>query len=164
MIVQENICIRTIEEKDLREIYKWNSQKVRGEYQEFQFESFRQLQKEYEKDGFCSSKFQMLVATEKEKLIGLVYINFLREGIVRIGLNLNYENSNKRNGTIILKSMVEFLFENYTIVRIEADTDVENIAAHKILEKVGFNKEGTLRKYRYHHGCFHDSHIYSIIK
>lgn len=164
MIIQENICIRAIEKHDLKEIYKWNSQKVRGKYQEFQFQSFRQLQNEYEKDSFCSSKFQMLIAQEGEKLIGLIYINFYREGMARIGLVLSPENCNKGKGIVILKLIVEFLFENYPIVRIEADTDVENVAAQKVLEKVGFTKEGTLRKYRYHHGFYHDSYMYSFVR
>jgi len=34
----------------------------------------------------------------------------------------------------------------------------------KVLEGAGFVKEGVLRNYRYHHGKYHDSFIYSIIK
>ena len=52
MITEGDINIRTIEERDLKVIYEFNSQKARGNYQEFQFESFRKLQLEYEKDGF----------------------------------------------------------------------------------------------------------------
>lgn len=164
MISHENICIRAIEERDLKVIYEWNSEKMRGNYQEFQFESFRKLQNEYEKDGFCSSKFQMLIVEEGEKSIGLIYLNFFREGIVGIGMVLSPEHCNKGNGSIILNLIIKFLFENYPIVRIEADTDVENIVAQKVLKKAGFLKEGTLRKFRYHHGCYHDSYIYSIVK
>lgn len=164
MIIKENIRIRTIEEKDLRQIHKWNAQKTRGEYQEFHFESFRQLQNQYEKDGFCSSEFQMLMVEEGEKPIGLLYFNFYREGIVRIGLVLSPKNCNKGNGSIIAKTVVEYLFENYPLVRIESDTDVENIPAQRVLEKAGFIKEGRLRKFRYHHGSFHDSYLYSIVK
>lgn len=164
MIKQGNICIRTIEEDDLKAIYNWNSQNMRGNYEEFQFESFQNLQTEYEKNGFCSSEFQMLMVEEKEKSIGLLYLNFYRDGIARIGLVLSPDSCNKGNGTTILNLIVKYIFENYPVVRIEADTDVENVAAKKTLAKVGFFNEGTLRKYRYHHGAYHDSYIYSIIK
>lgn len=164
MIKQGNINIRAIEESDLKAIYEFNSQKTRGNHQEFQFESFRSLQREYEKDGFCSSEFQLLNIEEGGKSIGLLYLNFYRQGIARIGLVLSTDNRNKGNGTAALNLIVKHIFENYLIVRIESDTDVENIAAQKVLQKVGFLKEGTLRKYRYHHGTYHDSYIYSIIK
>lgn len=36
---------------------------------------------------------------------------------------------------------MKYIFENYPIVSIEADTDIENIIVQKVLEKVGFLKE-----------------------
>lgn len=164
MIRQGDISIRTIENSDLRVVYEFNSQNIRGNYQEFEFQSFRKLEIEYEKNGFCSSEFQMLNVEEREKSIGLLYLNFYRQGIIRIGLVLKPDNCNKGNGTVILNLIVNYIFENYPIVRIEADTDIENIMAQKVLQKVGFLKEGTLRKYRYHHGTYHDSYSYSIVK
>ena len=164
MITEGDINIRTIEERDLKVIYGFNSQKTRGNYQEFQFESFRKLQLEYEKDGFCSSEFQILNVEKEEQTIGLLYLSFYRQGIVRIGLVLSSDNCNKGNGAATLNLIVKYIFENYPTVRIEADTDVENIIAQKVLQKAGFLREGTLRKYRYHHGTYHDSYIYSIIK
>lgn len=41
---------------------------------------------------------------------------------------------------------------------------MENVADQKVLEKVGFTKEGTLRKYRYHHGFYHNPYIYSFVR
>ena len=41
----------------------------------------------------------------------------------------------------IMKQIVKYIFENYPIVSIEADTDIENIIVQKVLEKVGFLKE-----------------------
>lgn len=164
MIDEKNITIRTIEDEDLEIIHKWNSQMVRGDFQEFRFQSLNELKKEYNENGLCSNEFQILMLKDKGSKIGLVYLNFYRDGIVKIGLVLNPESCNKGIGTIILKIMTKYLFNNYQVVRIEADTDVENIAAQKILKKVGFLKEGTLRKYRFHHGKYHDSYIYGLVR
>ncbi len=164
MINKGDIVIRTIEDEDLDLIYRWNSEKFRGNFQEFKFQSLNELKKEYDKSGFCSKEFQVLIIIEKGTKIGLVYLNFYREGIVKIGLVLNQENCNKGRGTVILKIMTEYLFNNYQIIRIEADTDIENIAVQRVLGKVGFLKEGLLRKYRFHHGRYHDSYIYSLIR
>lgn len=164
MIDEKNITIRTIEDEDLEIIHKWNSQMVRGDFQEFRFQSLNELKKEYNENGLCSNEFQILMLKDKGSKIGLVYLNFYRDGIVKIGLVLNPESCNKGIGTIILKIMTKYLFNNYQVVRIEADTDVENIAAQKILKKVGFLKEGTLRKYRFHHGKYHNSYIYGLVR
>ena len=54
MILKDNLIIRTVKEKDLNLLHKWNSQKSRGEYQEFNFESSVKLRKHYEDNGFNS--------------------------------------------------------------------------------------------------------------
>lgn len=163
MIMEGNISIRTIERDDLKTIYRWNSQEIRGDFQEFKFQSLNELERDYNKSGFCSDEFQVLMIKEEEHKIGLVYLSFYREGIVKIGMVLIPNSCNRGKGTTILKMIIKYLFSNYPIVRVEADTDVKNIAAQKILEKAGFLKEGILRKYRFHHGKYNDSYIYSFI-
>ena len=41
---------------------------------------------------------------------------------------------------------------------------MDNIAAQKMLERCGFRAEGVLRKYRFHHGSYHDSYLYSYTR
>lgn len=164
MIKQENFCIRTVEEKDLIQIHKSNCQVMRGDFQEFQFSSLRELEKEFEKDGFCNDTFQMLIIEEKEKIRGLLYLNFYRQGIVNIGLVLLPEFCNLGNGKLIVQLMVKYIFYNYPIVRIEADTDIDNKQAQRVLEQNGFEKEGILKKYRYHHGSYRDSLLFSLVR
>lgn len=164
MIKQEKLCIRTVEEKDLIQIHNSNCQAMRGNFQEFQFSSLRELEKEFEKDGFSNDTFQMLIIEVKEKIIGLIYLNFYRQGIVNIGLVLFPDFCNLGYGKSIIELMVQYVFDNYPIVRIEADTDVDNKQAQRVLEENGFVKEGVLRKYRYHHGLYRDSVLFSLVR
>jgi RimJ/RimL family protein N-acetyltransferase len=60
--------------------------------------------------------------------------------------------------------MVDYLFLSRDIVRIQAHTDVRNVASRKVLEKAGFKKEGTLRKSRFSRGEYGDWFIYSILR
>ena len=60
--------------------------------------------------------------------------------------------------------IVEYLFTNRTLERVEASTDVENIASQKVLEKCGFKREGTMRKARWVGGHYRDYHLYSILR
>lgn len=164
MINTGEFIIRTIEEKDIDIIQKWNTAEFRGEYQECQLESKQALIQQYNKDGFYSESFQMLGIEVNQELTGLIYINFIRKGFVGLGVVICKEERNKGLGVKITSAIVEYLFSNYDVCRIQADTDINNIPAQKVLEKSGFEKEGVLRKYRYHHGKYNDSVVYSIVR
>ncbi|XP_062084559.1 uncharacterized protein LOC133790800 [Humulus lupulus] len=49
------------------------------------------------------------------------------------------------------------------LVRLEGFVYVENKASQRVVEKVGFQKEGYLRKYRLKRGRFRDGFIYSFL-
>ncbi|KAA3665101.1 MAG: N-acetyltransferase [Chloroflexi bacterium] len=57
-----------------------------------------------------------------------------------------------------------FLFTKIGTKRIEATTRLENIASARVLEKNGFQKEGTLRECEHYQGKSYDLVMYSILK
>ncbi len=163
--MKDSLIIRAIRENDLEIILKWNNPISRGDFQEFTFDSCKQLEINYHQNGFISDKFKLLIFEENKKPLGLIYINILRANIFRFGIVICEESYRKKGvGTEVCKMIVKHLFENYPIIRLESDTDIDNIPAQKVLEKCGFQKEGVLRKYRFHHGKWNDSIMYSIIR
>ncbi|KFK39550.1 hypothetical protein AALP_AA3G258600 [Arabis alpina] len=50
------------------------------------------------------------------------------------------------------------------VVRIQAVVEVENKASQRVLEKVGFEKEGLLKKYGYCQGVIRDMFLYAFVK
>lgn len=164
MLQQGNVWIRPLKEEDIAILADWQTAEFRGLFQECQIESPINLRRQLEEDGFCAPSFQMLMVENEGTAMGLVYLNFVREGLVRIGLVMDKAARGKRFGSTVLMMCREYLLENYPVVRIEADTDVENIAAQKMLEHCRFCAEGILRKYRFHHGKYHDSYLYSYVR
>ncbi|XP_021897149.1 uncharacterized protein LOC110814104 isoform X2 [Carica papaya] len=66
--------------------------------------------------------------------------------------------------TTAAKMTVRQAFKEFPdLVRLEAFTAVENEASQKVLEKLGFTKEGVLRKYVYIKGANVDSTIFSLL-
>jgi len=64
-------------------------------------------------------------------------------------------------------AIIEWAFQQPTIYRVYATTDVENSASQRVLEKVGMQREGLLRKYIVHPNISdipRDSYIYAITK
>ena len=56
------------------------------------------------------------------------------------------------------------MFLSEQIVRIQAQTDVRNIASQKALDKAGFKKEGIVRKLIFIRGKWRDEYLYSILR
>jgi RimJ/RimL family protein N-acetyltransferase len=60
--------------------------------------------------------------------------------------------------------VVDYLFLSKDIARIQATTHTKNVVSQKVLEKVGFEKEGTLRKPALIRGEWTDMFIFSILR
>ena len=60
--------------------------------------------------------------------------------------------------------LVDYLFLSKNIVRVQAHTDVRNVTSQKVLEKVGFRKEGIVRKSLFIRGEWRDTLLYSILR
>jgi [ribosomal protein S5]-alanine N-acetyltransferase len=63
--------------------------------------------------------------------------------------------------------IIHWAFQQPSIYRVYATTDVENIASRRVLEKVGMQCEGILRKYILHPNISdipRDSYMYAITK
>jgi len=79
---------------------------------------------------------------------------------MNIGVSLLEEFRNQGIGSIAQKLLAEELhLQGYA--RIEASTDVTNIAEQKALEKAGFQYEGTLRKAQGREDGLHDLQVWS---
>jgi len=66
-----------------------------------------------------------------------------------------------------VRAIIHWAFQQPSIYRVYATTDVENIASQRVLEKVGMQCEGLLRKYIIHPNLSdvaRDSYMYAIIK
>jgi len=66
-----------------------------------------------------------------------------------------------------VRAIIQWAFQQPSIYRVYATTDVENIASQRVLEKVGMQCEGLLRKYIIHPNISNvprDSYMYAIIK
>ena len=58
----------------------------------------------------------------------------------------------------------EYVFQNTDIIRLFAEPFAHNVASCRILEKCGFELEGTLRKNAVKNGVVVDMKMYSILK
>lgn len=60
--------------------------------------------------------------------------------------------------------LVGHLFATRSIERVGASVDVENTPSNRLVAGLGFRVEGTLRAALYHHGRWHDVHLYGVTR
>jgi RimJ/RimL family protein N-acetyltransferase len=81
-----------------------------------------------------------------------------------VGISLFPEFRGRGAGTQAQAMLAEHLFATTTVNRLEASTDVENVAEQRALEKAGFTREGVLRGAQWRRGAFHDLVLYSRLR
>jgi [ribosomal protein S5]-alanine N-acetyltransferase len=74
------------------------------------------------------------------------------------------EHLGKGLGTAAQRLLVEYLFATTLASRLQAITDVENLAEQKALERAGFRREGIMRGLAFDHGRWHDGVLYAQLR
>lgn len=160
MLEGKLINLRIIQKEDLSLVAEWLSNlDFYGEYNPLMQVSRGELQKSYDnpisewffiekKDG---SKIGEIGHRPVGKAQGIAYALLPNE-------------RKKGYCSEAVKIMVDYLFLSRDIVRIQAHTDVRNEGSQRTLEKVGFKKEGLIRKHDFVYGKWTDDYIYSILR
>ena len=60
--------------------------------------------------------------------------------------------------------LVDYLFHDLHVVRVGATCDTANAPSYKLLERLGFRREGTLRSALFHHSAWHDVAVYGVTR
>jgi RimJ/RimL family protein N-acetyltransferase len=60
--------------------------------------------------------------------------------------------------------LVDYLFHTTALARVGATCDTDNVPSYKLLERIGFRREGTLKAALFHHGRWHDVAIYGVMR
>lgn len=83
---------------------------------------------------------------------------------MEIGYALAPSERGKGYMTEALQIMVDFLFLTRQLARIQAAIIVENDSSRKVVERVGFSREGELRKAIWTRGEWRNMYLYSITR
>jgi ribosomal-protein-alanine N-acetyltransferase len=158
----KTVNLRVREKEDLPMFMEWmNNPEFVGEYQPFIQRDKVEMEKLLEGGLFEQKVF----VVEKKDGIKIGYVGYSRIGtFFEIGYALMPNERSKGYGTEAIKMIVDYLFLTKETGRIQAQTDMRNVASLKVLEKVGFKKEGIVRNFGFIRGKYVDSCLCSIIR
>ena len=162
MLEGKNVNLRIVEKEDLALGLEWiNDPEYFGEYQPLSQQSRVELERQY--DRLTSDEKWFWVEKKDGTKIGTISFGPVGKAF-DIGYNIVSNERRKEYGSEAVGIIVDLLFLSKETVRIEARTDLRNVASQKVLEKNGFKKEGTIRKDIFIRGEWRDLFLYSILR
>ena len=88
----------------------------------------------------------------------------LPHGLMELACWLVPSERKKGYATEATQLMVDYLFLSKEIARIQAIVDVKNLASQRVLEKAGFQREGTVRDGYFNRGEWRSEYLYGILR
>ncbi|GIE91030.1 GNAT family N-acetyltransferase [Actinoplanes regularis] len=174
--MDEQVILRPFREPDLPFLERLGSDPgVTGRYVWAGFRDPRLRRLRWEKDGYVASDSTALAVIGKDPASGQEAVLGIASweardrggppgGCYEIGLALLPECRGRGLGTTAHQLMVRHLFDCTLAQRLEAQTDADNIAEQRALERVGFSREGVLRNARFREGSWRDMLIYGMLR
>ncbi len=80
------------------------------------------------------------------------------------GIDIVADARGRGYGTEAQRLIADYLFRTTPVNRVEASTDVENVAERRSLEKAGYTPEGVNRGAQYRAGAYHDLILYAKLR
>jgi ribosomal-protein-alanine N-acetyltransferase len=81
-----------------------------------------------------------------------------------IGVTLARQNQGQGFAREALACLLDAIFERLKLHRVVADTDVENTASWKLLERLGLRREGHLKQSLWFKGRWADEYLYAMLR
>ncbi|HEU4898039.1 MAG TPA: GNAT family protein [Actinomycetota bacterium] len=149
----------------------WADPGAQGDHNWFGFAPDGQLRRRFDQDGLLGpDRGNLLVELDDGTLAGDVSYFAVTHGpnpgsrAFNVGIALLPEHRGRGHGSEAQRLLAAYLFAHTTVERLEASTDVGNLAEQRALERAGFTREGVLRHAQFRAGEFHDLVLYSRLR
>ncbi len=167
--MDDPVALRPVRDDDLPILQKLTQDpEATGEFGWFGWFDPRRWRRGWEENGLIGPDGGTLMVVRGDEPLGLV--NWRRHQSTpaaycwEMGIALLPEARGHGYGTQAHRLLVRYLFAHTTVHRIEAETEVDNIAEQRALEKAGFTREGVMRGIGWREGAWRDGVTYSIIR
>ncbi|MCT8137334.1 GNAT family N-acetyltransferase [Anaerobacillus sp. CMMVII] len=103
-----------------------------------------------------------IVRKDTNELIGTIGFNSLslKHKRAEIGYELHPNHWRKGYATEAIKKVLSYGFQEMGLTRVGAVVFIENTASNRLLQSLGFVREGVLKQYMYQNGVPHDTNVY----
>lgn len=174
MLKTTRILLRPIRDDDWSVIAEWaqSREALWGPFQRFQLDRLRLLREAYLQTGLLKreSGFLLIETIEDQRVIGFVrytLIDFPDADLPYPEIGFGIPEVSARGKGFAKEAagcLVSYLLSGYPVARVAAFTDVENLPAQRVLEGLGFRREGVLRRASFRDGQWRDLTVYGLLR
>jgi [ribosomal protein S5]-alanine N-acetyltransferase len=166
----DKVRFRPVEERDLDALGRIDTDPAVSE--PFEWRGFRDSaarRQRWKEDGYLGSEDSLLVVTLPDgTLVGIVVWKWIPtsgpRGCLQLGILLFPEHRGKGLGTAAQRLLADYLFSTTLANRLEATTEIDNVAEQRALENAGFVREGVLRGRGFVRGQWRDGVMYARLR
>jgi RimJ/RimL family protein N-acetyltransferase len=165
------IQLRAPSSQDAKAIFRWyNDPEVVAPYDRFsldRFEDFERSIREAPSDPTSLAPRYVMLLREGGSPVGVVG-HYVPHPVLET-VDLWYvvgERAARQKGyaTEAVTLLVDHLFTTLPLPRLGATCDVANTPSIRLLERIGFRREGVLRAALFHHAQWHDIAVYGLMR
>lgn len=165
----DDVTLRSVREADLAVLARFHEDATSaGEFQWFGFRpaKARQLERQWAEDGLVSKDSgHLVVSVDGDRCAGEVDWRAVGEtGALEIGIWLLPDYRGRGIGTAAQRQIVDYLFATFPVHRVQAGTEVDNVAEQRALERAGFRREGVARGLFFRDGKWRDGVMYGLLR
>jgi len=169
MITTRRTILQEIDLSDNESIFSYRSHYDTNKYQGWIPNNLEEVNKFILKNpkefNLPNTWFQLVIKEREDKtVIGDIGIHFMDEHQCEIGCTLSKEKQGKGYATEGLKGVIAFLFNDLNKHRIITSIDPRNTDSIKLVERLGFRKEGHFKKSLLLRDEWVDDVVYAILK
>jgi RimJ/RimL family protein N-acetyltransferase len=174
MLRGTQILLRPIQDDDWPILDRWGQDReaLWGRFQRHQIDHLPLLRAAYQQSGLLGreSGFLLVETRKGQKVVGFVRYTLLQFPDTdcpypEIGFGTpETEARGKGYAKEAVGLLVEYLLSGYPVERVASFTDVENTPAQRVLESLGFRREGVLRRASFRDGRWCNMAIYGILR
>jgi RimJ/RimL family protein N-acetyltransferase len=169
LTMSERLELRTVSDGDVSLLEDLTQDPaITGEFQWFGWNDLRRWRRGWAENGLIGPDGGTLIVARGDERVGLV--NWRRRQITpaaycwEIGVIMVPHARGRGDGTEAHRLLARYLFAQTTAHRIEAGTEVANVAEQRALEKAGFTREGVMRGTGFRNGAWRDGVLYSLLR
>ena len=166
--MDEVVALRPVAEEDLPFLERLTQDPdAAGEYAWAGWRNLLRFRQGWAEDRLVGEDGGVLLIARGGERLGFVswfQVDFPPSYYWSMGIALLPEARGKGYGTQAQRKLAQYLFKHTTVQRIEASTEVGNVAEQRALEKAGFTREGVLRSVGWRDRAYRDGVWYSMLR
>ncbi|MEY7848458.1 GNAT family N-acetyltransferase [Natrarchaeobius sp. A-rgal3] len=165
-LADERVELRTIESEDVETVRRWmNHPDIRRYIDEFRFPTSRTEYEEWADDGISSGRVDLLVCADGDP-VGRVRLVPLEEprGWANLGFVIGPDHWHNGYATAATELLVEYAFTELRLHRLEGRALAPNEGSRRVLDRLGFVREGRRREVSVVDGEYVDEVCYGLLR